>query len=130
MRLGELLRAKSARPSTQPLVWRGTAAGITFEPSEATGGRADDWFSGRSTSPRAVSALDELVEEDYAARDGDRVCLSCDQLYGALASTGLASVLSALQLPPISQVVPKLASRGTLTDPSFSIEIAGWVDDR
>jgi len=73
--------------------------------------------------------LAQLFEEGYASRDGDRVSLSWKDLYRLLDDVAYQGSLGLLELPSVASVRPALSSKGSLTDPDFSIVLSGWVDD-
>lgn len=73
--------------------------------------------------------LAQLFEEGYVSRDGDRVFLGWKDIYRLLDNVDYQGSLGLLELPPIAAIRPALSSRGSLTDPDFSIVLSGWVDD-
>lgn len=75
-----------------------------------------------------VALLAQLAEEGFAEPDGDALRLPWDALYQLLASDDYQASVSLLSLPPLEAWRPKLESRGGLTDASFSILLAGWID--
>lgn len=72
--------------------------------------------------------LAQLAEEGFAEPDGDALQLPWDSLYQLLESEDYQASVLLLGLPPLESWRPKLESRGGLTDTSFSILLAGWID--
>ncbi len=72
--------------------------------------------------------LEQLEEEGFAELDGDNLRLPWDSLYQLLKSEDYQASIFLLGLPPLEDWRPKLESRGGLTDTSFSILLAGWID--
>ncbi len=72
--------------------------------------------------------LGQLVDEGYAVQDENTVLLSWADFYRVATSPDHATSLGLLGLPPIEAWRPSLASRGTLTDPDFSVIITEWSD--
>lgn len=75
-----------------------------------------------------MALLEQLEEEGFAELDGDNLRLPWDSLYQLLESEDYQDSIFLLGLPPLEDWRPKLESRGGLTDTSFSILLAGWVD--
>lgn len=75
-----------------------------------------------------MALLAQLAEEGFAELAGDSLMLSWDSLYQLFASEVYRASVSLLGLPPLESWRPKLESRGGLTDSSFSILLAGWID--
>jgi SNF2-related domain/Restriction endonuclease/Helicase conserved C-terminal domain len=75
-----------------------------------------------------ASLLDQLAQEDLATAQGDDVLITWEQVHELRRSRAYASSIPALELPPLSALAPRLQSKGGLTDPHFSIGIAGWVN--
>ena len=73
--------------------------------------------------------LAQLFEEGYGSRDSDHVVLPWDDVYRLLGDPEYASSLPLLGLPPVTTIRPELNSKGSLTDPDFSIILSGWVDE-
>lgn len=73
--------------------------------------------------------LAQLFDEGYASSNDDRVFLAWDVLYGLLDNADYQGSLYLLALPPVAFIRPALSSRGSLTDPNFSIVMSGWIDD-
>ena len=68
----------------------------------------------------------QLEDEGYAEIAGDEVFLPWGRAFEAMESPEHADSFTLLGLPPVEAWRPALASVGTLTDPGFSIHIAGW----
>lgn len=65
-------------------------------------------------------------DEGYVTRADDGWAVEWDALYDLLESGLYDDVLKDAGVPPIMDIVPRLTSRGGLTDSDFSIGIAGW----
>lgn len=68
----------------------------------------------------------QLEDEGYAEIGGDDIFLAWGRAFGAMESPEHADSFHLLGFPPVEAWRPALASVGTLTDPGFSIHIAGW----
>lgn len=68
----------------------------------------------------------QLEDEGYAEIAGDEVFLPWGRAFEVMESPEHADSFTLLGLPPVEAWRPALASVGTLTDPGFSIHIAGW----
>lgn len=84
-------------------------------------------------SPEVRSLLEQLVGEDMASEvesgsDGNAFQISWEQIHEFARSRVYATSRPILRLPPMSRIIPKLASRGSLTDPHFTISVASWFD--
>ena len=75
-----------------------------------------------------VALLAQLSEEGFAEQDGDALRLPWGSLYQLLKIDDYKDSLLLLGLPPLEAWRPRLQSRGGLTDSSFSILLAGWID--
>lgn len=75
-----------------------------------------------------IALLAQLAEEGYAEPDGDALRLNWESLYQLLATEDYRDSISLLGLPPLETWQPRLESRGGLTDSSFTILLAGWID--
>ena len=76
-----------------------------------------------------VSFLSQLEEEGICEYCDDKVFLPWPSLFQLIHSDDYASSIHLLRLPEQLQWRPVLTSRGSLTDPDFSIAISGWSDD-
>lgn len=72
--------------------------------------------------------LAQLAEEGFAEQVGDALQLPWESVYQLLATEDYQASVFLLGLPPLEVWRPKLESRGGLTDTSFSILLAGWID--
>lgn len=100
-------------------------AGIIFS------GIAENWLldsniHGQQSEQMALLA--QLIEEGFAESDGDVLRLPWGSLYQLLESEDYKASMPLLNLPTLELWRPKLESRGGLTDNSFSILLAGWID--
>jgi hypothetical protein len=103
------------------------ADGLHFNPLSATGPHLPS-VSVILKSPEIGGLLDQLVTEDLASADEDgAIVMDWEQVHELVRSPVYASSLPLLELPPTLSVVPRLQSRGSLTDPHFAIGIAGWT---
>lgn len=75
-----------------------------------------------------VALLAQLAEEGFAEPEDNAVLLSWESLYQLLATEDYRGSLPILGLPPLEKWHPKLGSHAGLTDPDFSILLAGWLD--
>ncbi|PIY00821.1 MAG: helicase SNF2 [Hydrogenophilales bacterium CG_4_10_14_3_um_filter_58_23] len=75
-----------------------------------------------------VALLAQLAEEGFAEPDGTALQLPWGSLYQLLATESYQDSVSLLGLPQLEAWRPKLESRGGLTDTSFLILLAGWID--
>lgn len=73
--------------------------------------------------------LAQLLEEGYVSLSAEQVMLSWSALYRLLDDSEYTNSLRILDLPPPSPIRPVLSNRGAITDPDFSIILAGWADD-
>ncbi len=81
-------------------------------------------------TPEALAAkalLDQLADEGLAQPTEDGHRLDWLQLYTLLEDEEARAELAVLDLPTTIEASPRLASRGSLTDPGFLIVIDGWV---
>ena len=73
-----------------------------------------------------VSYLSQLEEEGFGQFDGREMVLPWDAVYRLLDLPEHRESIPLLGLAPIRPIAPNLNSSGGLTDPDFSIAIAGW----
>jgi hypothetical protein len=73
--------------------------------------------------------LQQLEDDGYASPASDGYTISWGAIYQLLEHKDYASSLSLLDIPAVSSCSPTLESRGSLTDPTFSISFANWRDD-
>lgn len=74
----------------------------------------------------ASALLEQLSEEGIAEPVEAGYKLPWAKLYGLIDGQLAPDELALLDLPSVTAAVPKLVSRGSLTDPSFIIAIDGW----
>lgn len=102
--------------------------GIIYRPSAPS---TSDWltvpecFGNDST---LVSFLSQLDEEGFCEYSDETVLLPWSSLFQLIHSDDYASSIHLFRLPEQRQWRPALTSRGSLTDPGFSIVISGWLD--
>src|SRR5262245_22895032 len=116
-------------PSSQN--WRLTretvASGLTLFAQHAAG--VPRWWDSASRFGAfrdAVALLSQLEEEGLAQEEGGRLLLTWDAIYALLRSPDYQDSASLLGLPELIPATPRLASRGGLTDSTFTIAVAGW----
>lgn len=88
-------------------------------------------LSAGSTTSRDLAStglLEEFVDEGLATAVTDGHRIAWEGLYALLEDRGRDDDLAALPLPPTISAVPRLMSRGSLTDSGFLIAISGWID--
>ncbi|MBF0141335.1 MAG: restriction endonuclease [Magnetococcales bacterium] len=73
-----------------------------------------------------VQFLTQIEDEGFATLDGDTVSIAWHDLYRLMASQDYSESIGLLGLPPVECWRPTLESHGSLTDPGFSITLAGW----
>lgn len=123
-----LKSANASNPaSTVPSAYRTEyhESGVIFSGNHA--GWLDSPYS-LSEQSEQVAFLAQLSEEGFAERDGDLLRLLWGSLYKLLKMGDYQDSLPLLGLPPLEAWRPKLESRGGLTDTSFTILLAGWID--
>ncbi|MES2185815.1 MAG: DEAD/DEAH box helicase [Pseudomonadota bacterium] len=74
--------------------------------------------------------LAQILADGYGAALGPEVLLLWPVVYALLKDPAYGEYREALSIPPTSPARLRLASRGALGDPDFSILIDGWVDSR
>jgi hypothetical protein len=93
--------------------------------------QGSEWqdLHGLSSIDRDTAALlSQIVEEGFATSCDTSVMLPWSKLYQLLASDSYEGCGPLLRLPPILATRPVLKSQHSLTDRSFSINLAGWID--
>lgn len=96
-----------------------TDEGICYTRTEASGGLS--W-------PALDSALVQWADAGLAIERDAQWHISWSSLYELLAEPDVRESSSLLGLPQIFDLVPRLVSRGSLTDRDFSIVVEGWAD--
>lgn len=88
------------------------------------------WWTSRDVlapDDRALAAyLDQLLGEGAAIARSPDVLLPLDALYAVRASADHQDSIPLLRLPPDSDWVPRIVTRGALSDATFQLTIAGW----
>ncbi|HEX5959518.1 MAG TPA: SNF2-related protein, partial [Hyphomicrobiaceae bacterium] len=118
------------RGNSEPVAsyrWEAQPDGLHFKPVSVAADTSPTAISTPLTSPEIPALLDQLVTEDLATAEGDAVVMDWEQVHELVRSPVYASSLPLLQLPPPVALVPRLQSRGALTDAHFAIGISGWV---
>ncbi len=96
-----------------------------------TSGSVSEWLDAphASGSHAALGALlAQLLDEGYGACTPEQMHLPWVEVYRLLRDEAYAHGLHLLDLPPTGGLRPVLNSRGSLSDPDFSIMVSGWVD--
>lgn len=75
------------------------------------------------------SYLIQLVSEGFATLTYSNIKIEWQRIYDLLLSAEHASTLEWLDLPNIRALKPILSSNGTLSEPTFSISISGWIEN-
>jgi HJR/Mrr/RecB family endonuclease len=114
---------RPAQTAREALHWEATAEGLLFKAGSVQFGMAT-----QLSSREAALLLDQLAGEDLASARPDGTLLEWEQIYELLRSRAYATSLPHLQLPQLIALTPRLVSRGSLTEPTFSIGIFGWLD--
>jgi HJR/Mrr/RecB family endonuclease len=127
MKFPKLFGSRPQPPIDTPYRWSTTMAGLAYRPA-ATAVTESQSISAAAGSPEIASLLDQLADEGLAAHHDDHILITWEQVHELLKSRVYASSIATLALPAKSSIVPRLQSRGSLTDPHFSIGIAGWVN--
>jgi hypothetical protein len=88
-------------------------------------------YVGNSSADPAAEArgayLSQLVDEQFASRDGNGVLIPWDGLHRLVGDKAHSSSVRLLNLPPFTHLVPQIESSGVPSDPSFQIFIRGWA---
>ncbi len=74
--------------------------------------------------------LAQLLSEGFGAALASDVLLPWADVYALLKDPGYAGYRDALSIPPASHARLRLASRGALGDPDFSVLLDEWVDEQ
>lgn len=122
-KLDQLIAAPSA---TIRISWN--REGVNFKPEPEFEG----WLSSPSrfgSGSELAFLLSQLEDEGYVEQVENHLNLRWSEFYRLSGSPDHRESLNYLGLPPIEAWRPALASRGTLTDPNFSVVIGGWVDE-
>ncbi|MFL9858833.1 SNF2-related protein [Paraburkholderia madseniana] len=77
-------------------------------------------------TPTVAALVGQLQDEGYALPGEATTHVSWESLYDLLENPSYQDSLAQLDLPPVSEFVPELRSRGTLTDSDFSVSISAW----
>lgn len=70
--------------------------------------------------------MTQLLDDGYAQLSEDGYVIDWDSLYQALARPDYSELATLLALPSFTERTPVLESSGSLSNPGFSIAIAGW----
>lgn len=126
MRLVRLLGDRGGGESVASYQWEAKPDGVYFGPATEAVTRRPA-ISAILRSPEVGSLHDQLVTEDLAGTADDTVVMDWEQVHELVRSPAYGSSLPLLELPPALPIVPRLQSRGSLTDPHFAIGISGWA---
>lgn len=72
--------------------------------------------------------LAQLVSDGYATLTKYSLIVPWGKVYEMLSSAEHAGAVEWLSLPPLSSLKPLLSSEGTLSEQSFRLAVAGWMD--
>jgi len=75
------------------------------------------------------SYLIQLVGEGRASLTSVAINIEWQRIYELLSSAEHLPSIEWLDIPKVKALQPILGSNGTLSDPSFSISISGWIDN-
>lgn len=128
MKLPKMFGRTSKSALINQYSWTATQRGLVYAASNADKPAAAGDLSAIISSPDIVSLLEQLSQEDLAEKDGEQFLIQWPQVYELLRSRAYATSVSTLALPSPLTLVPRLVSQGSLTDPHFTISIAGWLD--
>jgi hypothetical protein len=103
---------KEAEPSTYQVEEQGLCFPFSLADANAT------WD--------IAAYLEQLVDEDYASQLSDRWLLPWASLYQLLSDPEHITSIPLLKLPIAAEVMPVLASTGSLSDPEFKVFIQSW----
>lgn len=106
------------------------AEGIRYA---SPGPTAAEWLESPYAVPEAAdlgARLAQLRSENYGVVLASAVLLPWSDVYALLKDPGYGAYREALSIPPASHARLRLASRGALGDPDFSVLIDGWVDEQ
>ena len=118
--------AASAPRADAEIVASNSDAGVSFRPDPFDEGwlGSPERFGNKS---ELVRFLAQLEEEGRAVRAEDGLILRWSDLYAIVESEEHADGFGLFGLPPIEPWRISLESRGTLTDPDFSIVLSKWA---
>ncbi len=112
------------------LPWRKSAA-ANLEPSFSKAGiqwaLPEDKVRAAPTWAAAARYLEQLAAEGLASGQAGVYGIAWSQLYRLLHESDHQGGLRLLSLPAVGDWVPRLASRGTPSDPDFSLWIEEWI---
>ncbi len=81
-----------------------------------------------SGSAAAFALLEQLFDEDVVTRSEVGFHLPWTSVYELLDDPERSTDLDLLDLPARIEAAPRLVSRGSLTDSTFTVAVDGWVD--
>jgi hypothetical protein len=84
--------------------------------------------AGEALEDEARGLIHQLEDEGYALATPAGHLIEWSQLHRLLANGEYADAAALLRLPSTSGSSPKLVSRGSLTEPGFTISLDGWYD--
>jgi hypothetical protein len=129
--IGNLFSRKSAAPTTEtaPPVVAYESDGIHYAAPAAdpAGWLSNPYASAHSSDLGA--RLAQLVSDGHAVTLGPDVLLPWSGVYALLRDPAFSEYRKALSIPPTSLARFRLASRGALRDPDFTILLDGWIDE-
>lgn len=117
----KLFKQAKARPSAEAHWARKlSAVGVML----TAGASSNDGVS--IESPVLSGFLTQLVDDGFAIEHEGGFLLGWDALYAAMSQPNYCDLQLLLQLPDFATVRPSLRSSHALTDPNFTIALAGW----
>lgn len=123
------LSASSPQPVGQAARARFDAEGIHYP---APGATISEWLAMPFAYPEAAdlgARLAQISLEGYGERGETEFLLRWSDVYALLRHPELGAYRDALLIPPDAVERPKLASKGALLDPDFSVLLDDWVDE-
>lgn len=104
-----------------------TREGIRFSPRSAS---VHEWLDRPEASaedPALAALLSQLCDDSLARIENDAAVLDWDAVYRLMDDPDYPQRdVDLLGLPPVVDLRPRLASKGSLTDPNFTVSLAGW----
>jgi hypothetical protein len=125
--------ASQAGPAPQEAA--SLSSGVTFEADgvhyAAPGVPAAEWLANPYQAGQQAelgARLSQLSLEGLGECRSSEFFLDWNDLYAVLRSPDFGAHREALQIPAETSARPRIASRGALVDPDFTLLVDGWVD--
>ena len=104
-----------------------TREGVRFSPRSAS---VHEWLDRPEASaedPALAALLSQLCDDGLARIENDAAALDWDAVYRLMDDPDYPQRdVDLLGLPPVVDLRPRLASKGSLADPNFTVSLAGW----